>query len=61
LVTQWPSSSSLLLPAVATLERAGLVEQPPDLSGYPPAWNLTIYGRQFLAFLQETGEAEPTS
>jgi hypothetical protein len=49
--TNWASPQSLSDPAVAGVERAGLVRH----------WQLTRYGRRFLRFLEETGEAEPTT
>jgi hypothetical protein len=61
IATKWPADPILFGPAVATLARADLAEQPVELSGYPPAWQLTGYGRRFLAFLEETDEAKLTS
>jgi hypothetical protein len=66
LKASWPSPPDLLNAAMATLNQAGLVilarESAADLLGTTAeGWVPTGYGRRFLDFLQETGEAEPTN
>jgi hypothetical protein len=62
LAARWPSSHDLLAPALSTLQRAGLAQEAHQLiGGRSGNWRLTNYGYRFLAFLQETDEAKPTS
>jgi hypothetical protein len=62
ITASWPSRPELFRPAVAALDRAGLVAQTPENFGGPAwEWHIGSYGDRFLAFLQETGEVEPAS
>jgi hypothetical protein len=58
----WTGPPDLRDAALATLQQAGLVHQQYQLmGGLTDSWRLTAYGNRFLAFLQETGEVDPTS
>jgi hypothetical protein len=59
---KWTGSADLLDPALSVLEREGLITRygAGDDSG-EIGYSVNSYGKRFLAFLQETGEAEPTS
>jgi hypothetical protein len=55
------SAPDLLDPALSVLDREGLIERSGSFLGENAKWTVNGYGLRFFAFLQETGEAEPTS
>jgi hypothetical protein len=59
---RWPSNLALLQPALATLEREGLITRSnlATESGEFP-YSLNGYGAYFLHFLRETDDAKPTT
>jgi hypothetical protein len=52
----WQASEDLLHPALATLEREGLIYSEVDVG--EGSWGLRPYGMRFLAFLEEAGEPD---
>lgn len=52
IAVRWPSAPDLLDPAIAALDRAGLIMQVSDgYRGEPTSWVLRPYGRRFLDYL----------
>jgi hypothetical protein len=58
---RWQAPDDLLDPALATLEREGLIDGKRGLGGGVGHWMLGPYGARFFHFLQEVGEADPTA
>jgi hypothetical protein len=54
---RWPGASALLDPALAVLEREGLVAIGTDYNGSPRSWHLRPYGELFFRFLEGADEA----
>jgi len=61
MAARWPGPADLRGATLATLQRAGLVQQPYQLmGGTARSWFLTSYGQRFFTFLEEAGETGQT-
>jgi hypothetical protein len=59
MLDRWAAAADLLDPALAALEREGLVRGMPGLGGETHRWVLRPFGRRFFDFLQRVDEAGP--
>lgn len=58
MTSRWRASEDLLDPALAALEREGLVDGKRGLGGGVGTWTLRPYGARFFHFLKEVGETD---
>jgi hypothetical protein len=61
MMLRWKAPEYLLHPALAALEREGLVDGKRGLGGGVGHWTLHPYGTRFFQFLKEAGEVNPTN
>jgi hypothetical protein len=58
---RWPGPPDLMSPALAALEREGLIRRRENFQGLVLLWELRPYGRRFFDFLERAGEAQSST